>query len=138
MSETNGKPAATSAGIAQADHDAAVESARADGVAAGTKAATSRLGEVLGAEGIKGDGGRMAAALDLAVKSPDMAAADVSAYVVTNVAANSGVSSQDPASYEAERLDAAGLAAPQHRPGAKKATINRSEIYSARAKQSRD
>ncbi len=66
-----------------------------------------------------------------------MAAADVSAYVVANVAANAGASGQDPATYEAERLNAAGLATPQERPGAKKASINRSEIYSARANQSK-
>ena len=137
MSENDGKPVAKNAGISQAEHDASVEKARGEGHAAGSAEATTRLGDVLGAEGIKGDGGRMAAALDLAVKSPAMAAADVSAYVVANVAANAGASGQDPATYEAERLNAAGLATPQERPGAKKASINRSEIYSARANQSK-
>ena len=66
MSENDGKPVAKNAGISQAEHDASVEKARGEGHAAGSAEATTRLGDVLGAEGIKGDGGRMAAALDLA------------------------------------------------------------------------
>lgn len=136
MSEPKGKPAAVEAGISQVEHDTAVAQARTEGRAAGAAEATSRMGEILGAEGIKGDGGRMAAALDLAVKSPDMAVADVTSFVTTNVAAASS-SDQSAESYEAERLNASGLAQPQGRPGAKKTSINRSEIYEARAKQSR-
>lgn len=120
MSETTGKPAATTAGISQADHDSAVATARSEGHEAGVTEASARLGGVLGADGIKGDGGRMAAALDLALKSPNMAAADVSGYVTANVAATVAADGDtDPAAYETERLQAAGLSAPAPRQKAK-------------------
>lgn len=86
MSETSGAPSAEAQGIPKADHDAAVKTARADGRAEGEKAGTDRLAAVLGADGIKGNAARMSAALDLAVKAPGMAAADVTAFVVGNVA----------------------------------------------------
>lgn len=90
MSENNGAPAAETAGISKADHDKAVSQARADGIAEGTKAATDRFAAILGADGIKGDGGRMQAAMNLAVKAPGMAADEVAAFVTANVAANAG------------------------------------------------
>lgn len=87
MSENTGNPAADAGTITKADHDAAVKTARAEGEAAGAKAATERLSAVLAADGIKGDGARMAAALDLAVKAPGMSADDVAGFVTANVAA---------------------------------------------------
>lgn len=75
-------PAAETQGVPQADHDKAVAAARE----AGAAAATERFVAVLGAEGVKGDGARMAAALDLAAKAPAMAASDVVAFVTANVA----------------------------------------------------
>ena len=82
MSDKTGAPAAD-AGISQADHQAAVTAAEQRGAAT----ATARLAGILGAEGVKGDAARMSAALDLAVKAPAMAAADVTAFVKDNVAA---------------------------------------------------
>lgn len=119
------------AGISQATHDAAVISARTEGKAEGEKAATERLNAALGAEGIKGDAGRMAAALDLAVKSPAMAGADVAAFVVANVAAAAAsVPSKGGAEkYSAERSAAAGLAQPQ--PGSDKDKGNKTALASA-------
>jgi hypothetical protein len=124
-----------SAGISQATHDAAVAAARADGKAEGEKAATERFNAALGADGVKGDAGRMAAALDLAVKSPAMAGADVAAFVVANVAAST-VSTTNAATYSAQRVEAAGLAQPGSSAPAKKATIDTNGIYAARRKQS--
>lgn len=122
--------------ITQANHDAAVSAARAEGKADGVKAATDRLNAALGAEGVKGDAGRMAAALDLAVKSPGMSGADVAAFVVANVAAASPpTTAKGPADkYSAERTAAAGLAQPSAS-AAKKSTIDTGGIYAARRKQ---
>ena len=99
-------------GITKADHDAAVSAARAEGVTAGATAATERLSAALGAEGIKGDAGRMAAALDLAVKSKAMSGADVATFVTTNVAA-AKPGSTGAADYAAQRSAASGLTLPQ-------------------------
>ena len=122
------------AGISQAEHDAAVNAATESGKAEGVKAATERLQAALGAEGIKGDAGRMAAALDLAVKSPGMSGADVAAFVVANVAASAAPSSAE--TYAAGRVAAAGASQPSA--PAKKATIDRGGIYAARRKQSQE
>lgn len=108
MSENSDAP--VKAGIPQAEHDAAVAAARTEGHAAGFKAATDRLGTILGAEGISGDAARMAAALDLAVKSPDMKAEDVVAFVTKHAA----VGKPDPAAeYEAQRIAGSGAAQPR-------------------------
>jgi hypothetical protein len=121
------------AGISQAEHDAAVKAARTDGEAAGAKTATDRLVAALGAEGVKGDAGRMSAALELAQKSPGMSGEDVAAFVAGNVA--SGEKQEPAADYERQRL--AGIAKPGavQPSGGKKATINTSGIYAARRKQ---
>lgn len=118
MDETQGAPAAV-AGIDKATHDAAVSKATETGRAEGAKAATDRLSAALSAEGIKGDGKRMAAAAALAVKSPGMSAEDVAAFVTENVApaAEAKAPPADPAaSYESERLATAGQS---HAGGAK-------------------
>jgi hypothetical protein len=126
-----------SAGISQAMHDAAVAAARTDGKAEGERSAIERLNAALGAEGIKGDAGRMSAALDLAVRSPAMAGADVAAFVVANVAAST-VSTATAATYSAQRVEAAGLAQPCGSAATKKATIDANGIYAARRKQSQE
>jgi signal peptide peptidase SppA len=131
MSETSGAPAAEVAGISKAEHDAAVKTARAEGEAAGATAATDRLAAALGADGVKGDAARMAAALDLAVKSPGMSGEDVAAFVTANVAGAEPAAAASAAGYEAARLAAAGQAQPAPRT-AKKATIDTNAIYSAR------
>lgn len=115
MSETSGAPAAEVAGIAKTEHDTAVKAASDTARAEGAKAATDRLATALGAEGVKGDAARMAAALDLAVKSPGMSGEDVAAFVTANVA---GAKSEDAAAsgYEASRLASAGLAQPAAQP----------------------
>lgn len=106
---------ATKAGtVTQADHDAAIASARTEAMAEGAKAATERLSAALGAEGVKGDAGRMTAALDLAVKSPAMSGADVASFVTNNVAASaSGKPASATDKYVADRTSAASLAQPQ-------------------------
>lgn len=136
MSETSGAPAAEDAGISKAEHDTAVNAARSEGEAAGAKAATDRLAAALGADGVRGDAARMAAALDLAVKSPGMTGEDVAAFVVANVGADKGDGAQA-VGYEASRLAAAGLAQPGQRQ-ARKATIDTGGIYAARRRQSQE
>lgn len=84
MSETSGAPAAD-AGISKTELEAAVKTARAEGEAAGMKAATERFAAVLGAEAIKGDSSRTKAAFDLAVSAPSMAAEQIVAFVSANV-----------------------------------------------------
>ncbi|AZO38765.1 MULTISPECIES: S49 family peptidase [unclassified Mesorhizobium] len=117
MSEKSGAPAAEDdAGIAKADHDAAVKAARAEGraegEAAGAKTVTDRLVSALSAEGVKGDAARMSAALDLARKSPGMSGEDVAAFVSANVAVSKPAGEADASAYEKSRLAAAGLAQP--------------------------
>lgn len=86
MSDQQGKPAAVNqAGISEADHNAAVTAARAEGEAAGVTATNERFAAVMGAEGVKGDAAKTVAAIDLAIRSPGMAAGDVAAFVAENV-----------------------------------------------------
>ena len=134
MSENSGKPGAeTKPGISQADHDAAVIAARAEGA----DEANERMSAILGADGIKGDGVRMAAAFNLAVKSPNMSAEDVTGFVTGNVSA---ASPQDPAAaYEASRLgavatvpSASGQAQPERSKPKAGASVNRGAIFAAR------
>lgn len=123
-----------SAGISQAAHDAAVGTARSEGKAEGEKAATERLNAAMSADGVKGDAGRITAALDLAAKSPAMSGPDVAAFVVANVPATAAASTPA-ATYAAARASAAGVA----QPGAsatKKATVDTKGVYAQRRKQS--
>lgn len=108
--ETGAPAAVTNAGISQADHDAAVATARTEGEQAGAEAERTRLATALGADGIAGNGRRMAAALDLAVKSAGMSAEDVTAFVQANVAADEQPSQPD-ASLENRSEDADPLGA---------------------------
>lgn len=129
------------ASTTSAELTAAVAKATADGKAGGFKAAMDRLGAIMGAEGISGDGARMAAAMELAGQSPDMAAEAVVAFVTKNVSA-SGVGKDQggddkPAGaqagdYEHRRLGAAGLAQPGAGAAAPKVTIDRTAIFAAR------
>jgi len=119
MDNSHGAPSAGSEGVTKTDHDAAVAKSRADGVAEGTKAATDRLAAVLGHDGIKGDGGRMAAALDLAVQSPGMAADAVASFITANVAASTPEASTSAEDYDKRRLAAAALSQPDAGAGKK-------------------
>lgn len=83
MSDDLNKPANAS-GISQAAHDSAVAAARADGAAN----AYARINAVVSAEGVKGNPGRVSAALDLAIKSPGMSTDDVTSFVTANVPAD--------------------------------------------------
>lgn len=109
MADKDNTPGAVTTGISEADHKAAVAGAEAEGKAAGRKEASDRMAAILGADGIKGDGGRMAAALDLAGRSPDMAAEGVVSFVTANVPA---AKADAGAAYEQERLASAGLTQP--------------------------
>lgn len=126
-----------SAGISQATHAAAVTAARAEGKAEGEKASAERFNAALGAEGVKGDAGRMAAALDLAVKSPAMTGTDIAAFVVANVAAATA-SSDSATAYASKRVEAAGLAQPGNGAPAKKATVDTKGIYASRRQQAKE
>ena len=85
MDTTEQAVAEAKPGISQADHDAAVAAAHTDGRAAGATAANERLAAIIAADGIRGSGTRMAAAVDLAVRSPAMSASDVTAFITANV-----------------------------------------------------
>lgn len=122
------------AGISQAEHEAAVTAARAEGKKEGASEATARLVTALGAEGVKGDPGRMSAALDLAQKSPGMSGEDVAAFIVANVSAAAG-KGKSAADYEASRLAAAALAQPSGGKPAGKGNLNAGDVYAARRKQ---
>lgn len=63
-----------------AEHPA-IASARTKGRAQGREAAETRMVQIMGAECVAGDGRRMAMALDLAAKAPDMSATAVIDYV---------------------------------------------------------
>ncbi|MBY5763627.1 hypothetical protein HFO06_11060 [Rhizobium leguminosarum] len=103
----------TVAGAAAAATAAIAAAAASAGGGDGFSTAMDRMTAILGADGIKGDGKRMAAALDLAKQSPDMAADAVVSFVTTNVAAGTAASAgADAADYEKRRLAAAGLAQP--------------------------
>lgn len=112
MSDDKTAPAAE-AGIPKNEHEAAIANAEASGRTAGAEAERTRMATILGSEGIRGDGARMAAALDLAVKSPAMSAEDVAAFVCANVAAAATPAGDGPSAYEQQRVIAAGLAAPE-------------------------
>lgn len=94
--ENHGQPGAESAGdlvFTQADADRF----RADGRTAGATAERERFVAILGAEGIKAEPGRQAAAIDLACKSPGMSADDVVAFVCANVGAKATPEAEAPA-----------------------------------------
>ncbi|OLP56817.1 hypothetical protein BJF92_12155 [Rhizobium rhizosphaerae] len=121
-------PPAVAASLAALSASAAQpQSTYADGYTA----AMTRMGAVLGADGIKGNASRMAAAFDLATAAPGMAADAVVAFVTANVAAApvaagaaetaaapaaapaaAAVPAAPVATYEQQRLAAAQLAMP--------------------------
>jgi hypothetical protein len=124
-----------SAGISQATHEAAVATARNEGKAEGEKLAADRLVAAMSADGVKGDAGRMSAALDLASKSPAMSGNDVAAFVVANVSASAAAPVSAAATYSSARVEAAGLAQPSAS-ASKKNNIDTNGIYASRRKQS--
>ena len=94
-----------SAGISQADHDAAVAAAEKRGATV----ENGRIATALGADGVKGSATRMGAALDMAVKSPGMSGEDIAAFVTAHVAD----AAAPEASYDEQRLAAVNQAKPQ-------------------------
>lgn len=70
-------------GTSRMAFDAALSAARADG----QRAAMDRLNAAIGADEIKRDPRRLAAAVDLLVKAPDMSGEAIAAFVVANIAA---------------------------------------------------
>ncbi|MCX2722605.1 S49 family peptidase [Roseibium salinum] len=87
MGNQTSAPAAENAGIPQADHDAAVANAAAEGRRAGASAERERLMAVLSAEGIAGNPARMNHALELAAEAPEMSAEKVVAMTTKHVGA---------------------------------------------------
>lgn len=87
MDDNNAPGAEAKPGISQADHDRAVNTARAEGEKTGAQAATDRFAAIIGAEGVKGDGRRVEAAVNMAVKYPAMSAEDIAAFAVEHVSA---------------------------------------------------
>ncbi|MDB5582824.1 MAG: lytic murein transglycosylase [Bradyrhizobium sp.] len=120
MSVQTAPGAATSAGITEEAHAAAVAKATADGKALGATEERQRFAAIASADGMKGDGKRISAAVDLAIKSPGMAAADVVSFVAGNVAATATTTTE---TYEQGRLAAAGLTEPNGT-GGKPAGVN--------------
>lgn len=126
-------PNAAAAAIAGAVDAAAIANATATGKAEGFKAANERLGAILGAEGVKGDGKRMSAALDLAMGSPDMAADAVTAFVTANVAAATTTEPNKQQSYDSRRQAAAPMAQPHAAASAEqRPQLSASAIYDKR------
>jgi hypothetical protein len=108
MSEPSNTPAgAASQPAAGSGNDDAIKAAGLAGEEKGARAANDRLVTILGADGIKGDGKRMGAALDLAVGSPGMSAEQVTTFVKDNVSANS--SSNASAAVEHDRRRQAAM-----------------------------
>ena len=104
----------------------------------GFSAAMDRITSVLSADGIKGDAGRMSAAMELAASAPAMTAEAVVAFVASNIpaagAAPEPQAQQATASYEQQRVAAAALAMPSASAQTAKAgpMINRDAIFAAR------
>lgn len=112
----------TVAGAAQAATAITAAVAAASGGADGFKTATDRMQAILGADGIKGDGKRMAAALDLAAASPDMAADSVVAFVTANVPATTAHAAE-PQSASAAATQPAVATVPSPAAGAYEASV---------------
>lgn len=129
-------PGGASTGADLAATAVATAAALASVEATSLKTAGDRFSAVMGADGIKGDGKRMAAALDLATQSPAMAADAVVSFVVANVPVATETNppaSGQATSYEQKRLAAAGLAQPGASASATpKAAIDRNAIFAAR------
>lgn len=122
-------------GVPKADHDAAVNAAKAEGETVGASAERARFAAILGHEKVKGNAARMSAAIDLAVKAPGMSADDVAAFVTANVPETTGAASAA-ARFAANPANALvggnveGLQ-PEKKPGAK---IDANAIFAARRK----
>ncbi|MUZ81062.1 hypothetical protein GOZ78_01785 [Agrobacterium vitis] len=132
-------------GAASATGAIAAVAAAVQGGADGAQAAVDRINSILSADGIKGDGTRMSAALELASAAPGMTADQVVAFVTGNVAgapaaatapapAATAPVTQPGASYEQQRLAAANLAMPGASQSSAKAgpKINATDIYAMR------
>lgn len=124
--EVNG-PVAEIAGISQADHDAAVAAAEANGRKLGAEAERKRLSSVLSAEGIAGDATRMGHALDLAAVAPDLSADKIITLTTRHVGSSAGRT--DGMSLEERRGDADPIGASAGAAGGEKAGIDVSAIY---------
>ncbi|MGV1823263.1 hypothetical protein [Agrobacterium vitis] len=127
-------------GAASATGATAAVAAAVQGGVDGVQAAVTRINTILSADGIKGDGTRMSAALELASTAPGMTAEQVVAFVTGNVAgANTAApaaatapapaaapAGQPAVSYEQQRLAAANLAMPGGGQPAAKETVGAS------------
>lgn len=124
MSENIGAPAAMDeAGHSSAEYDvsAVAATARREGEAAGARAALDRFATIVATDGIKGNAARIGAAIDLAVKSPNMCAEDVVAFVVANIAIEPARTTS-PASLAARMIADADPLAVSEQPNATRAT----------------
>lgn len=72
-------------GVSKLEHSNAIASARQEGEQAGTQATCDRFKSIVSAENIAGNPSRMAAAIDLAIKSPSMTAENVIAFISANI-----------------------------------------------------
>ncbi|MUO27442.1 MULTISPECIES: hypothetical protein [Rhizobium/Agrobacterium group] len=127
-------------GAASATGVTAAVAAAVQGGVDGAQAAVDRINAILSADGIKGDGTRMSAALELASAAPGMTADQVVAFVTGNVAGASTAApdaatapapaaatvSPPGASYEQQRIAAANLAMPGGGQPAAKETVGAS------------
>lgn len=71
--------------IALIDHEDAKAAAKAQGFDDGVRMATDRISSILHTKGIYGEGSRMAAAMQLAANSPDMAGQAIVSFVMAKV-----------------------------------------------------
>ncbi|CUX40537.1 Lytic murein transglycosylase [Agrobacterium deltaense Zutra 3/1] len=140
VQQSQSGPASAAAGTI-----AAVVTAASSGDS-GFTAAMGRINTIVSADGIKGDAGRLNAAIELATASPQMTAEAVIAFVSANVPAAQAVSAKagegdagSAKSYEQQRLAAANLAMPAGASSAAKASpkINRDAIFAARRNQTK-
>lgn len=113
----------------------AAAAAAPGGGADGYRAAIDRISAILAADGIKGDAGRMSAAIDLAKSAPDMTAEAIVGFVTAHVGAGPKAAAPAAAapSYEHQRLAAAALAMPGSTPAqASRPRISAGSIYDMR------
>lgn len=123
--ETEAAPEATGTGISQTDHDKAVSDSRT----AAAQVERDRISAILADDKVKG---RERAALDLAMKSPAMSAADVVAFVDANVPA---VSAEAEAFADRLKANAAETAVGLKggKPKGATASIDANAIFASRA-----
>lgn len=115
MSEPSNQPAgaASQSKAGNSSTEDAIKAAGLAGEEKGAKAANDRMATILAADGIKGDGKRMGAAIDLAINSPSMSADQVTGFVKDNVPAASTTDASGNTEHDRRRAAATPHAQPE-------------------------